>query len=343
MPPTGKLASGDIAAVERWIRLGAPLPGEAVPSSATAADRADGHWAFARPQRPAPPAKIGGLGVDPDRPLYRSEARRRGTGAVGRGGPPDAHPPRVLRPARTAAEPARSPRLCRGPPRPAPMQRWSTACWRPSISASAGRGIGSTWRVTPTKDSRRGRSPSRGPTAIGSLTPSTTTCLTTVRDTATRGGPDRGRPAASRRPGFLDRGHQPSPPHGRSGKPGRQNRRRDARVSGAVGGLRALPRSQIRPHSAEGLLFPLQHFSELAGRARADSDRRHARRRRGAVFQRKAENAPRVDRRIPPRAAGLAHTPSSASRTRWHATSAPHGAGATCRTTAWKLSAKRTT
>ena len=65
MPPTGKLASGDIAAVERWIRLGAPLPGEAVPSSAAAADRADGHWAFARPQRPAPPAKIGDWALTP--------------------------------------------------------------------------------------------------------------------------------------------------------------------------------------------------------------------------------------------------------------------------------------
>ncbi len=59
MPPTGKLADGEIAAIERWIRMGAPLPAAAAPAAAAGDKQADGHWAFAPPQRPSPPAVSG--------------------------------------------------------------------------------------------------------------------------------------------------------------------------------------------------------------------------------------------------------------------------------------------
>ena len=307
MPPTGKLADGDIAAVERWIRLGAPLPGEAVPSSAAAADRADGHWAFARPQRPAPPAKIGDWALTPIDRFIAAKLDAEGLA-------PSAEADRRTLIRRAYFD------LLGLPPSPQEVRAF-VADPSPGAYAAlvdrllASKHFGERWArywLDVARYSDEGFQARPFPIswtyrdwvidAFNDDMPYDRFVTRQLAADLTAG--DR---RASRRPGFIDRGHQPSPPHGRSGKPGRQNRRRDARVSGAVGGLRALPRSQIRPHSAEGLLFPLQHFSELAGRARADSDRRHARRRRGAVFQRKAENAPRVDRRIPPRAAGLAH------------------------------------
>ena len=64
MPPTGKLADGDLAAVERWIRMGAPMPKAQAPS-ASAAGRARGHWAFSPPKRPAPPAAVSDWALTP--------------------------------------------------------------------------------------------------------------------------------------------------------------------------------------------------------------------------------------------------------------------------------------
>ena len=64
MPPTGKLAAGGLAAVERWIRMGAPMPEAAAPAE-SAAGSANGHWAFSPPQRPAPPAPISDWALTP--------------------------------------------------------------------------------------------------------------------------------------------------------------------------------------------------------------------------------------------------------------------------------------
>ncbi len=57
MPPTGKLAAVDVAAVERWIRMGAPMPA-AVDPAKLAKGEVERHWAFRRPGRPEPPPKI---------------------------------------------------------------------------------------------------------------------------------------------------------------------------------------------------------------------------------------------------------------------------------------------
>ena len=56
MPPTGKLADSDIAAIEGWIRMGAPMPESSRRQELTQED-SNSHWAFVRPRRPKPPAK----------------------------------------------------------------------------------------------------------------------------------------------------------------------------------------------------------------------------------------------------------------------------------------------
>ena len=57
MPPGGKLAAGDIAAIERWIQTGAPMPSAVDPAQLTTHGD-NGHWSFKRPSRHEPPAKI---------------------------------------------------------------------------------------------------------------------------------------------------------------------------------------------------------------------------------------------------------------------------------------------
>ncbi|MBW3540094.1 MAG: PSD1 and planctomycete cytochrome C domain-containing protein [Planctomycetes bacterium] len=62
MPPKGKLADDDVAAVVRWIQMGADFPGAAKrqagggdASGPGMAGGAQGHWAFQPVQRPVPP------------------------------------------------------------------------------------------------------------------------------------------------------------------------------------------------------------------------------------------------------------------------------------------------
>ena len=57
MLPTGKPAAGDVALIERWIRMGAPMPTAVDPANLTKLGEAR-HWAFVPPGRPEPPAKI---------------------------------------------------------------------------------------------------------------------------------------------------------------------------------------------------------------------------------------------------------------------------------------------
>jgi hypothetical protein len=58
MPPKGKLTDAQIAALTRWVELGAPWPNE--PSTtAPAGDAARTHWAFQPVRDPAPPALEG--------------------------------------------------------------------------------------------------------------------------------------------------------------------------------------------------------------------------------------------------------------------------------------------
>src|SRR5262245_30905077 len=53
MPPDGKLPDGQIAALEEWVRRGAPWPAD--PAGAAAADPSKAHWAFQPVRRPAVP------------------------------------------------------------------------------------------------------------------------------------------------------------------------------------------------------------------------------------------------------------------------------------------------
>ena len=57
MPPADKLAGGDIAAIEHWIRMGAPMPESGLKRKPAQADRGT-HWSFVRPSRAEPPAKL---------------------------------------------------------------------------------------------------------------------------------------------------------------------------------------------------------------------------------------------------------------------------------------------
>src|SRR5262249_22090341 len=63
MPPDEKLADGEIAVLEEWVRRGAPdprapgaQPGGASTTSASSKEAAATHWAFQRMADPVPPA-----------------------------------------------------------------------------------------------------------------------------------------------------------------------------------------------------------------------------------------------------------------------------------------------
>jgi cytochrome c553 len=55
MPPTGKLAAGDIARVREWLEMGAPYPAEAAVKAAVqaAGEKRKDHWAFQSVRKPA--------------------------------------------------------------------------------------------------------------------------------------------------------------------------------------------------------------------------------------------------------------------------------------------------
>jgi cytochrome c len=60
MPPRGKLAAEQIADLEKWVKLGAPLPTDAAPAVATAATKFDlterrKHWSYQPIQTSTPP------------------------------------------------------------------------------------------------------------------------------------------------------------------------------------------------------------------------------------------------------------------------------------------------
>jgi len=57
MPPKRQLAPEEIAALEQWVKMGAPDPRIGPPAVSTKKDKPDPreHWAFKRPQRTPPP------------------------------------------------------------------------------------------------------------------------------------------------------------------------------------------------------------------------------------------------------------------------------------------------
>ncbi|MBS1825066.1 MAG: PSD1 domain-containing protein [Acidobacteria bacterium] len=59
MPPAGRLSDGELAALSRWIEIGAPLPKETSPVDASAFSvekRREQHWAWQPVRKPTPPS-----------------------------------------------------------------------------------------------------------------------------------------------------------------------------------------------------------------------------------------------------------------------------------------------
>ena len=171
------LSEADIALLRDWIDQGARGMADEPPGVPPAAS----HWAFVPPRRPdVPDGPRDELGPQPDRPLHPGPARARRALAVARGRTHDPAPPRQPRPDRPAPV-ARGGRAGSWPiDRRIVTSGPSTACWPRPISASDGRGPGSTRPAMPTRTATASTPRARsGSTATGSSPPSTPTCRST--------------------------------------------------------------------------------------------------------------------------------------------------------------------
>ena len=220
-------------------------------------------------------------GRNPIDAFILAKLARERPGAVARGRRAHAAPPAVLRPDRPAAD-AGGDRRVRRRRRPAtPTRRSSTGCSPRRATASAGRGTGSTSSTTArrTATTRTSRGPTPGPIATTSSARSTRTSRTRrfvqeqiagdvlfpgTRDGIEALGLHRRRAVGLHRPrrgaGVEDRRQDRPPP-----RPRRHGRAtRSSTFMQPDGPLRPLPRPQVRPDHAGGLLPP-------AGRVRRAS------------------------------------------------------------------------
>ena len=221
----------------------------------------------------------------PDRPLRPGPAGKRRADAVARGRRGHADPPRDARPDRPAADararstpssPTQSPRRLREGRRP--------AAGVAALRRADGRAAGSTPPATPTPTATRPTaSASCGAGATGSSTPSTATCRST-------GSPSSNSPATCCRTPTLDQ---------RIATGFNRNHRGNAeggiipeeyaveyvvdRVEttatvwlGLTAGLRPLPRPQVRPDHAEGVLPALRLLQQRPGEGQGDQVRQLA-------------------------------------------------------------------
>ena len=156
MPPKGKLPAPAVAALRRWVEMGAPWGDSSTSATAaaaavkTATDSGAGHWAFAALRPVALPtvknrawvrspvdafvlARLEQEGIAPSAPADRRTLIRRATLDL-LGIPP------------TAAEID----AFAADPRPMRLRGSSTGCWLPRITANGGDGTGSTWPATQT-------------------------------------------------------------------------------------------------------------------------------------------------------------------------------------------------
>ena len=99
MPP-GKapLTAAEVATLRDWINAGAKL------ESAAKTQGGPSWWSFKKPVRPAVPAVKNAADTQSDRRVHPREARTEGLRQSATGGSPHFGSPRVLRPARTAAD-----------------------------------------------------------------------------------------------------------------------------------------------------------------------------------------------------------------------------------------------
>ena len=145
MPPKGKLSPGEIERLGRWIERGLPWPEAEVRAAprrsrrgaivvVVPADSCDaptpreGYRCAAFRDRPVHPGRPGGAGCRPAAP--------------GRQTHPD--PPRDVRPDRVASHARRGRCVRGGSSRRMPSPGSSTGCWPRPVTASDGRGTGST-------------------------------------------------------------------------------------------------------------------------------------------------------------------------------------------------------
>ena len=128
------------------------------------------HWAFIG-RRIGPPPRSSTTRAGPATPSMRSswpDSRPTGCGPPPEADRADLDPAGLARPGRPAAHARGGRGLRRKTVPPMPTRSWSTGCWPRPITASAGRGDGSTWPAMPTPTATRRTARARsGRTATG--------------------------------------------------------------------------------------------------------------------------------------------------------------------------------
>ena len=157
MPQGGKLTAAEKQLIKSYIQYGrfpqATAETEAALRAKEAAritDKDRNWWSFRKPVKPAVPAvSEQRSGPHADRRLRPGATGAQGLEDAARGRPPDAHPPRLLRPDRPAADSGRSAGVRGRQVARTPGRKSSTACWPRRITASSGAGTGWMWPAIP--------------------------------------------------------------------------------------------------------------------------------------------------------------------------------------------------
>ena len=252
MPPPATQQDADRRAEGDCSSAGSPQGAEYQP-----------HWSFIAPTRPALPAVKNAAWVrNPIDRFVLAKLEEHGPDARARGRPPDAGPPAQPRPDRPAARRRRRSRRSSTTRRRTPTRSSSTGCWRRRTGASTAAATGSTPPATPTRTASTSTTTARsGRTATGSSTPSTRTC----RSTSSRSSNSPATCCRTRR----STSRSPPASTAATSRPTRAasiaeeylvlytRDRTETDVAGLArpdGRLRRLPRPQVRPAHAEGVL-----------------------------------------------------------------------------------------
>ena len=235
-----RLADDDIETIRQWIEDGALARSRSKKPCRTIA-RARRRWRRSKSgrsrrderavlglpcvpcARPVPAVSHAALGRHPDRRVPARAMRAKGLTPSPPRRSPHADPPRLSRPARSAADAGGGRGVRQRSRRPTPGRSSSIGCSPRRTTASAGRGTGSTWCATPipAASSSTSTAPRPGAIATTSSRRSTTTSRTTS-SSASRSPATRSRPASDEAmiaTGFLRLG----PEGGGGGERGRQD------------------------------------------------------------------------------------------------------------------------